>query len=563
MILKNKRDNESWIREKSLESMKANPYIELGDIISVAGRDYYQAVSSSTDIALQNNLYAQVINSEITGNISTATKLKTTRNIALTGDVTGNGNFDGTSNLTITTTVQNDSHNHSNSTITSLDASKITSGTIDIARLPKGALERLVKVQDDTARFALTTNSVQLGDTVHVVNTNKMYIVIDESKLNRESGYQIYVAGRAAEVPWSGVTNKPTTMPNPNPLTISLNGSSQGAYDGNTSKNINITPSSIGAAASSHGVHVTYGSINPKIASSSPSAGVSSDVSRADHVHLEQTNIAGNAGTATKLQTARTINGVGFDGSQNINVTANTPNSLTVQLNGTSQGAFNGSSAKTINITPASIGAEPSFSKNTAFNKNFGTDVNTVLEGNKLAEMLGGTYAGSLNNSNQKKVDSIYYDSTTKQFYKCIKAGTVNYADASYFTSVSMKSLSDRLDNLCGYEFLDLSNTINQNLRGTTTYYAYVEKIANLVIIRCHDLKPINSTISVQETVLILPEGYRPKKGSYDISTVNGDIPSTNSIRCIVHESGQVKLIGGGNGYIPLDTHSFTLSFFV
>ena len=127
MILKNKRDNESWIREKSLESMKANPYIELGDIISVAGRDYYQAVSSSTDIALQNNLYAQVINSEITGNISTATKLKTTRNIALTGDVTGNGNFDGTSNLTITTTVQNDSHNHSNSTITSLDASKITS----------------------------------------------------------------------------------------------------------------------------------------------------------------------------------------------------------------------------------------------------------------------------------------------------------------------------------------------------------------------------------------------------------------------------------------------------
>ena len=82
MILKNKRDNESWIREKSLESMKANPYIELGDIISVAGRDYYQAVSSSTDIALQNNLYAQVINSEITGNISTATKLKTTRNIA-------------------------------------------------------------------------------------------------------------------------------------------------------------------------------------------------------------------------------------------------------------------------------------------------------------------------------------------------------------------------------------------------------------------------------------------------------------------------------------------------
>ena len=470
MILKNKRDVESFIREKNVSTMKENPYLEENDIVVTSTGNAYKVVSTITEIPLLNDLYAEIITQDIDGNITSANKLSTARNISLKGNVEGNIDFDGTEDVSINVTVNNDSHTHSNATIESLDASKITSGTIDIARLPKAALERLVKVQDDTARFALTTNSVQLGDTVHVVNTNKMYIVIDESKLNRESGYQIYVAGRAAEVPWSGVTNKPTTMPNPNPLTISLNGSSQGAYDGNTSKNINITPSSIGAAASSHGVHVTYGSINPKIASSSPSAGVSSDVSRADHVHLEQTNIAGNAGTATKLQTARTINGVGFDGSQNINVTANTPNSLTVQLNGTSQGAFNGSSAKTINITPASIGAEPSFSKNTAFNKNFGTDANTVLEGNKLAEMLGGTYAGSLNNSNQKKVDSIYYDSTTKQFYKCIKAGTVNYADASYFTSVSMKSLSDRLDNL--FEIIDVGLF---DLAGTDTTMLNIE----------------------------------------------------------------------------------------
>ena len=418
MILKNKRDIESFIREKNVNTMKENPYLEENDIVVTSTGNAYKVVSTITEIPLLNDLYAEIITQDIDGNITSANKLSTARNISLKGNVEGNIDFDGTEDVSINVTVNNDSHTHSNATIESLDASKITSGTIDIARLPKAALERLVKVQDDTARFALTTNSVQLGDTVHVVNTNKMYIVIDESKLNSESGYQIYVAGRAAEVPWSGVTDKPTTMPNPNPLTISLNGSSQGAYDGNTSKNINITPSSIGAAASSHGVHVTYGSINPKIASSSPSAGVSSDVSRADHVHLEQTNIAGNAGTATKLETPRNINGHSFDGTSDIT------------------------------LVPKDIGAEPAFVKNTAFNKNFGTDVNTVLEGNKLAEMLGGTYAGSLNNSNQKTVDSIYYDSTTKQFYKCIKAGTVNYADASYFTSVSMKSLSDRLDNL-------------------------------------------------------------------------------------------------------------------
>lgn len=44
----------------------------------------------------------------------------------------------------------------------------------------------------------------------------------------------------------------PTTLPNPQGLTISLNGTSQGAYTGSAAKSINITPSSIGAATSSH-----------------------------------------------------------------------------------------------------------------------------------------------------------------------------------------------------------------------------------------------------------------------------------------------------------------------
>lgn len=101
-------------------------------------------------------------------------------------------------------------HNHDDSTITSLNASKLF-GTIDIARLPHGALERCVIVADDTARFALTTAKIQLGDTVKVNKTQKMYFVIDDSKLNSEAGYTVYTAGSAASVPWSGVTGKPST----------------------------------------------------------------------------------------------------------------------------------------------------------------------------------------------------------------------------------------------------------------------------------------------------------------------------------------------------------------
>ena len=44
----------------------------------------------------------------------------------------------------------------------------------------------------------------------------------------------------------------PTSLKNPHALTISLNGTSQGPYDGSAAKNINITPGSIGAATSGH-----------------------------------------------------------------------------------------------------------------------------------------------------------------------------------------------------------------------------------------------------------------------------------------------------------------------
>lgn len=58
---------------------------------------------------------------------------------------------------------------------------------------------------------------------------------------------------------------------------------------------------------------------------------------------------AGNAATATRLGTARTINNVSFDGSASITVTANTTNALTIGtgLSGTS---FNGSTGVTIAV---------------------------------------------------------------------------------------------------------------------------------------------------------------------------------------------------------------------
>jgi hypothetical protein len=84
------------------------------------------------------------------------------------------------------------------------------------------------------------------------------------------------------------------------------------------------TYSDVGAAAESHGTHVTWSTTTPK-ANGTAAVGSETKVARGDHVHPVQTSVSGNAGTATKLQTAREIK-IGnksntFDGSANITYT--------------------------------------------------------------------------------------------------------------------------------------------------------------------------------------------------------------------------------------------------
>ena len=120
-------------------------------------------------------------------------------------------------------------------------------------------------------------------------------------------------------------------------LIVKLNsGSTEGTnmftFNGSAAKTINITPSSIGAAAASHGTHVSYSTSAP-LAAGTASAGSASTVARSDHRHPLQTTVSGNAGTATKLATARTISLTGdatgsasFDGSANASIPVSVKN---------------------------------------------------------------------------------------------------------------------------------------------------------------------------------------------------------------------------------------------
>ncbi|MCE2843867.1 MAG: hypothetical protein LW604_01425 [Sediminibacterium sp.] len=96
--------------------------------------------------------------------------------------------------------------------------------------------------------------------------------------------------------------------------------------------------------------------------------------------------LTGNATSATKLQTARTINNIPFDGSANITIATTSPNSITYTNTGTGDvpgGAYDGSLAKTISYN--SIGASP------LAGSSFITTVGTLSSGSIPFTLLSGT----------------------------------------------------------------------------------------------------------------------------------------------------------------------------
>lgn len=109
-------------------------------------------------------------------------------------------------------------------------------------------------------------------------------------------------------------------------LQISGNGGLLGMYDGSADKIVDITPSVIGAAASSH-----------------------------THNYAGSSSAGGAATSANKVNST-----------------------LTIQANGTSLGTFNGSANKTVNITAANIGATTESYVNNAIDTALG-DIATIL----------------------------------------------------------------------------------------------------------------------------------------------------------------------------------------
>lgn len=152
--------------------------------------------SSGTDNAYSRSDHVHPIQESVA-------KLTTPRTIALTGAVSGSTTFDGSSNVSI------------NSTLANINASKITSGTLNadrlpeipISKIPAAAMERLYVVESQSAAMSLT---IQEGDVVQIGSGGPMYFCVSESASTFATKFKEFTAGSATSVPWSGVTGKPT-----------------------------------------------------------------------------------------------------------------------------------------------------------------------------------------------------------------------------------------------------------------------------------------------------------------------------------------------------------------
>lgn len=142
---------------------------QVNTVDSVAGKTGV-IILDKADVGLNNADNT----ADVDKNVLSATKLTTPRTVSLSGDVEGTVLFDGSSNATINTTIEQ------------LDASVIATGVIDAARLPSYV--------DDVLEFA------DLGSFPVAGEVGKIYIALDTNKAYRWSGSTyVYITSGAVD----------------------------------------------------------------------------------------------------------------------------------------------------------------------------------------------------------------------------------------------------------------------------------------------------------------------------------------------------------------------------
>ena len=160
----------------------------------------------------------------------------------------------------------------------------------------------------------------------------------------------------------------------------------------------------------------------------------------------------------------------------------------------------------------------------------YGSQKGTALEGNRLAEIIGLEFGGSIQDAGNKVKGKFYFDNVTKFYYECIADTNLTYNDVKKFKAISNKPISDRVE--------DFSKTETEFVaeKGIA-----LSKKGDLVILTWDSNYYLTGSLSRGTVLATLPAGYRPN------SNISAPVAFWNS-----NNSGTIKI--GADGRVTWES---------
>ena len=238
--------------------------------------------------------------------------------------------------------------------------------------------------------------------------------------------------------------------------------------------------------------------------------GVNNDLKLRINVDTKNTN------TTTKLK----LNNIDYTLLKEYNGTLKQIEAGDFKPNKSYELAYNGNQFVIINITE------------------YGTEENTILEGKRLAEIIGLEFGGNIQDAGTKTTGKFYYDKALKYYYECIDNNNLTYNDGSKFRAISNKPISDRLENLYKVQQTKLYVHAEAIGQGRTTCNI-VQKCGNIVTI-IFDSGNALRNINDNTVIFQVPDGFKPK----NFLSVNASQYNTSNGTVYIEASGIGKWKG-------------------
>jgi len=178
---------------------------------------------------------------------------------------------------------------------------------------------------------------IKAGDTATFIYSSYYHLLsIDRDEDNTTTLSDLGVTATASELNvLDGITATVTELNYIDGVTSNI----QTQLNGKAPTSHASTATTYGAASASNYGHAMASSTTPKANGTAAVGSETAKFARGDHVHPLQTTVSGNAGTATKLASAKTITlsgdisgSVSFDGSTNVTITTAITDALTQKV---------------------------------------------------------------------------------------------------------------------------------------------------------------------------------------------------------------------------------------